>query len=213
MGNFRELLEAKNDRYKISPDDWNQRKWQDWLQKNTTWQKGDSVELKLYFNKAGKPIFVYNYMKNLLTILQKGLNISQLYMYGLGVSKLAKSKRIFRNESRTRWSTDREAIQIGHSFGDLIGLFETKENIKYGRAALYHLFEIQDYEKKNLKEKPGEKICRYVTITSAVGGYAPLIKVNADKGLVYFLKDYEADDEDLEFKTKATVLEYLRVTW
>ncbi len=123
--------------------------------------------------------------------------------------------RIFRKDDHRVWSIDREAVKEGNVFGDLVGIFETKENVKRYRVALYHLFEMAPKEMGKLDEvklKSGEKLLRWCSITAAIGGFVPLIKVNADKGLVYFLKD-TGDDEDIIFETKGTQVEWLRVKY
>ena len=54
-------------------------------------------------------------------------------------------------------------------------------------------------------------IVRFITLTTAIGhGQSPLIKINPTKGLVWFLKDYEADSEDLEFETKSQKMSFIR---
>ena len=66
---------------------------------------------------------------------------------------------------------------------------------------------------KHLDVKSGEYLVRFITLTSAIGhGEAPLIKINPSKGLVWFLKDYEADSEDLEFETKAQKIAFIRTS-
>jgi hypothetical protein len=80
-----------------------------------------------------------------------------------------------------------------------------------GDGYLYELDEHDDYlvRRQNLKE--GERIYRYFTRSSAFTGQVPLIKINIDKGLLYFLKP---DDEGLnliEFETKGIPVRYLNI--
>jgi len=56
--------------------------------------------------------------------------------------------------------------------------------------------EIGDFDKEEYRHVPlkeGERLIRYKT-----EGYAPLIKVNEGRGLLYFLKDYNADSVEFE---------------
>jgi len=81
-----------------------------------------------------------------------------------------------------------------------------------GKLADGYLFNLDDYDKKlvsAIKLKSGEKIYRYFNETSAIGGFVLLIKINLEKGLAYFAKDY--DSEDIEFETKGTKLEWLNL--
>jgi predicted ABC-type ATPase len=79
-----------------------------------------------------------------------------------------------------------------------------------GDGYLYELDEHDDYlvRRQNLKE--GERIYRYFTRRSAFTGQVPLIKINIDKGLLYFLKDDEGLDL-IEFETKGIPVRYLNI--
>src|SRR5574344_1620302 len=100
------------------------------------------------------------------------------------------------------WAEPEPAIRkLGNVFGKNIGIFTLKDN-KY-RYIYLPEDEISKGAFKHLDVKSGEYIVRYITLASSIGhGQAPLIKINPSKGLVWFLKDYEADKEDLEFETK-----------
>jgi hypothetical protein len=55
-----------------------------------------------------------------------------------------------------------------------------------------YLYKLDDYDEslvKNIKLKQGENIFRYFNRTTAIGGMTPLIKINLDKGLLYFPKE------------------------
>lgn len=80
-----------------------------------------------------------------------------------------------------------------------------------GDGYLYELDDYDDYvvRKQNLKE--GERIYRYFTRTSAIGGMIPLIKINIDKGLLYFLKPDDEGLDLIEFETKGIPVRYLNI--
>ena len=102
-----------------------------------------------------------------------------------------------------------EIKKLGKVFGKEVGVFNFKDN-KY-RYMYLPEDEISKGAFKHLELKSGEYIVRFVTLTSAIGhGQAPLIKINPSKGLVWFLKDYEADIEDLEFETKSQKVTSIR---
>ena len=80
-----------------------------------------------------------------------------------------------------------------------------------GDGYLYELDEHDDYlvRRQNLKE--GERIYRYFTRRSAFTGQVPLIKINIDKGLLYFLKDDDEGLDLIEFETKGIPVRYLNI--
>jgi hypothetical protein len=53
---------------------------------------------------------------------------------------------------------------------------------------------------KDLKLKSGEKVFRYVNRTTAIGGMTPFIKINLEKGLLYF--PVHSDNDDVMFETR-----------
>jgi hypothetical protein len=81
-----------------------------------------------------------------------------------------------------------------------------------GKLADAYLYNLDDYDQKlvsSIKLKTGEKIYRYFNEITAIGGFVLFIKINIDKGLAYFVKDY--DSEDIEFETQGTRLEWLNL--
>lgn len=97
-------------------------------------------------------------------------------------------------------------------FEGAIGSFAWMYEGKYNEGILYPL---SDFDKKyysHLKLKDGEVLLRYKTerMISSSGKY--LIKMNIDKGLVYFLDDSnEDDDKNPTFDSRGTKLEYLAI--
>jgi hypothetical protein len=65
------------------------------------------------------------------------------------------------------------------------------------------LYKLDDYDKnviKNVKLKQGEVVFRYVNRTTAIGGSTPFIKINLEKGLLYF--PVFNDNDDIIFETR-----------
>jgi hypothetical protein len=71
---------------------------------------------------------------------------------------------------------------------------------KLGDGYLYTLDEYDTNLVKNVTLKKGEKIFRYLSYHTAIGGMTPLIKINLDKDLLYFL--IHNDNDDIVFETK-----------
>lgn len=65
---------------------------------------------------------------------------------------------------------------------------------KLGDGYLYKLDEYDQDLIKNIPLKAEERIYRYINRTTAIGGISPLIKMNIEKGLLYFPVYNEADD-------------------
>ena len=106
---------------------------------------------------------------------------------------------------------DASIRKLGKAFGKEVGVFGMKDNKE--RYIYLPEEEISKGTFKHLDVKSGEYIVRFITFTSAIGhGKAPLIKINPSKGLVWFLKDYEADTEDLEFETKSQKIAFIRTS-
>ena len=71
---------------------------------------------------------------------------------------------------------------------------------KLGDGYLYNLDEFDQNLTKDLKLKSGEKVFRYVNRTTAIGGMTPFIKINLEKGLLYF--PIHSDNDDVMFETR-----------
>ena len=110
------------------------------------------------------------------------------------------------------WSeADTSIRKLGKAFGKEVGVFGFKDNKE--RYIYLPEDEISKGAFRHLDVKSGEYIVRFITLTSAIGnGQAPLIKINPSKGLVWFLKDYEADAEDMEFETKSQKMSFIRTS-
>lgn len=84
-----------------------------------------------------------------------------------------------------------------------IGEFATKEAKGRGDFRLYTLNSFDENYYKHIYLKQGERLYRYETYTTSISGMRPIIKVNIEKGLVYYLQDMDADDDkNIIFETK-----------
>lgn len=76
-----------------------------------------------------------------------------------------------------------------------------------------YLYNLDEFDKKyvsGIKLKEGERIFRYYTRTSAIGGMIPLVKINTESGLVYF-PVYGSDGEVVGFDSKGTRALYINL--
>lgn len=88
---------------------------------------------------------------------------------------------------RKIWESERSHDQKS------IGAFSLKG--AYNEYYMYDLDEFdQGYYADRVKLRKNERLFRYETSTTKIGGMRPLIKVNMKSGLVYFLRDLYADD-------------------
>jgi ppGpp synthetase/RelA/SpoT-type nucleotidyltranferase len=78
-----------------------------------------------------------------------------------------------------------------------------------------YLYELNDFDKnlvKDIKLKPNEHIFRYETYSTKIGGYIPLIKINLDNQMVYFLTENAWDGGDIEFGRKGEKAQFINIS-
>jgi hypothetical protein len=100
--------------------------------------------------------------------------------------------------------------KVNYNIDDFVGNFGWKT--PQGTRAEGYLLKLDDFDKnlvKNIKLKEGDKIFRYFNRTSAVSGIKPLIKININKRLVYFLQD--SDNDEIIFETRGVECLYLNL--
>ncbi len=82
---------------------------------------------------------------------------------------------------------------------------------KLAHGCVYTLFEIDEFDKKfceNVKLKETEKLFRFETDKAKRAGQKPLIKINMEKCLAYFLVQ---DSELPEFETRGVKMEFFNL--
>ena len=83
--------------------------------------------------------------------------------------------------------------------------------VRKPKLIMWDFLSLNDFDKdwvKDTKIKAGEHILRLAT---KLGFETPLVKLNTQKGLVYFLTDKAKEEDIVEFEKKGTKLSYLRV--
>ena len=79
-----------------------------------------------------------------------------------------------------------------------------------GKLADGYLYNLDDFDKSiitQVKLKDGESLFRYFNRTSAIGGMTPMIKINLNKGLIYF--GVENENDDIVFETRGVNALYI----
>lgn len=93
----------------------------------------------------------------------------------------------YRFNGRKIWESERAGNQKS------IGAFSLK-----GAYNDFYMYDLDEFDKGyfagRVKLHKDERLFRYETTTTKIGGMMPLIKVNLKSGLVYFLRDLDADD-------------------
>lgn len=84
-------------------------------------------------------------------------------------------------------------------------------NWKAAKGVGADLWEVLPSDVGNVSLKKNEAIFRYTTYTTQVGDMAPLIKINLEKGLIYFLTDKAKEEDKIQFESKGTSVDYLTI--
>jgi hypothetical protein len=82
-----------------------------------------------------------------------------------------------------------------------------------GKLADGYLFELDEYDMGLIGTlKPNEKVFRYINRMTAISGSKPLIKINLEKGLLYFLTQNEDyNNDDIVFETRGVKASWIRL--
>lgn len=115
--------------------------------------------------------------------------------------------------SSPRSNIERELlVKAQYDDNDFAGNFGwMTPNNKYAEG---YLLKLDDFDKQiisSLKFKKGEKVFRYINRASAIGGMKPLIKINVDKSLLYFLDSESADSGEIIFETRGLKADYINL--
>lgn len=94
-------------------------------------------------------------------------------------------------------------------FNGAIGGFGWKYDKKYNEGIIYPLDEFDNKYYAHIKLKPDEKLFRYKT-DKMQKEEKYLIKMNIEKGLIYFMSDSE-DDKNPKFDTRGIKAEYIQL--
>lgn len=91
-----------------------------------------------------------------------------------------------------------------------IGSFQWKYDNRYPEGILFPLDEFDTKFYQSVKLKKGEMLFRYETDVM-VGGIRPLIKLNLDKSLIYFMADSDnySDEDEPKFESRGIKAEYI----
>jgi len=91
-----------------------------------------------------------------------------------------------------------------------IGSFQWKYDNRYNEGVLFPLDEFDTKFYQALKLKKGEMLFRYETDVM-IGGIRPLIKLNLDKSLIYFMADSDnySDEDEPKFESRGIKAEYI----
>jgi hypothetical protein len=90
--------------------------------------------------------------------------------------------------------------RVSYNPNDFVGNFGWRYD---GRTNEGYLLKLDDYDAMLIRPdmiKSGERVYRYITDKSVIGGIKSLIKINYEKGLLYFLVESEYDDISFEKK-------------
>jgi len=89
-----------------------------------------------------------------------------------------------------------------------IGSFGWITDKTYGEGILYPLDDVDQDFYSHLKLKSGERLFRYKT-DRMKDYFFPLIKINMDRGMLYFLEDSE-DDKNPKFSSRGVKFDYMK---
>lgn len=115
--------------------------------------------------------------------------------------------------SSPRSNIERELlVKAQYDDNDFAGNFGwMTPNKKYAEA---YLIKLDDFDKQiisGLKLKEGEKIFRYINRSSAIGGMKPLIKINVEKSLLYFLESESANSGEIIFEKRGVKADFINL--
>jgi hypothetical protein len=147
---------------------------------------------------------------------------------------MGKVADMMRKEKEKKASMTKESVELEEKY-EVVNVKSINDSgedkaISYGRKKGYKdagvigdspvkamvLFHLKPEDKKDIKGaniKAGEQVFRYATRSTIAGDIFPLIKVNLDKGMAYFLTQESSSGEidEVKFETKGTKLKFARM--
>jgi hypothetical protein len=118
----------------------------------------------------------------------------------------------FIDDDSNNWG-ESESISFGRKMGyKEVGVTAPKSN----PVSYMILFELNSYDKKDVagaKLKAGERIYRYSSSGTRIGKMLPLVKININLGMIYFLtvESFRGEIDEPVFETKGEKMAFLRM--
>lgn len=103
----------------------------------------------------------------------------------------------------------REGRKPGGNVEDWVGNFELPNWRDTG-----YLYKLDDHDQtwaKDVKLKADEVLFRYDSRATRIGKMEPMIKINVNRGLAYFLTDEGNEKDEPIFDTKGAKVQYLNI--
>ncbi len=110
------------------------------------------------------------------------------------------------------WIQDRYWRRPGATENTFCGILETAANVRKNKIVEYELHILDETEKEFFRTvplQPSEKLFRIKTDKTRIANIIPLVKINFEKGLIYFIQQRE--DEQVHFE-RGLKLSYLNVS-
>jgi len=141
-------------------------------------------------------------------------------LYIMPNSSYAKGGKLKYYDKETEYRLGRPSGSIEKQILEKVKYYTSSDKLFVGnfgwvtpskKRAEGYLYKVDGFETilKDVKLKEGEKIFIYLNQTTAIGGMTPLIKINLDKELLYFLADSENDE--IVFETKGVPALYINL--
>lgn len=92
--------------------------------------------------------------------------------------------------------------KVNYNESDFVGNFGWRYE---GKTNEGYLLRLDDYDAMLIRPdmiKSGERVFRYINDKSVIGGIKPLIKINYEKGLIYFLDEKSYESGEISFDRK-----------
>ncbi len=110
------------------------------------------------------------------------------------------------------WIKNRYWNRPGGEEETFCGIFETVMNIRKNKIVEYELHVLDEWEKAFFAPVPlerSEKLFRIKTNNTRIANIVPLVKIDFERGLIYFIK--KRDDEQVHFE-RGLKIHYLNVS-
>jgi hypothetical protein len=150
---------------------------------------------------------LYEYIANDQLLRMEVYNDMKKGMMAKGGIVYFKQGRDAERTGRPQGDIEKEILEKVKYFTEneelFVGNFGWRTPKPYDKLADGYLYKLEEYDLnliKDIKIKSGEKVFRYLNRSTAISGSVPFIKINLDKGLLYWTIDNEYDE--INFDTK-----------